>query len=111
MTGRERRDGAEAPPAAAVDAVVCGACGAENSASNAFCGVCGARVEAEIDSLIGKVIDDRFRIKRLLGSGGMGAMPHCDPPCPAHYNRIIRAVKNAWRGATAGPVRIRWTAD
>jgi len=55
--------------------ISCAACGAENAADNAFCGVCGARVEdAVVDTLRGKVIDDRFRIKRLLGSGGMGAI-------------------------------------
>ncbi len=53
----------------------CGACGAETPADNVFCGICGARLqEAPTDSLLGKVVAEKFRIVRLLGSGGMGAI-------------------------------------
>ncbi|MEZ4433026.1 MAG: serine/threonine-protein kinase [bacterium] len=53
----------------------CPACGAENPVDHAYCGTCGARVGSGMaDSLIGKVIADRFRVKRLLASGGMGSI-------------------------------------
>ncbi|MCA9541610.1 MAG: protein kinase, partial [Myxococcales bacterium] len=56
----------------------CSACGSQVPWANMFCGACGTRLppagqEAE-DALIGQVIDNRFRIVRLLGSGGMGAI-------------------------------------
>lgn len=54
----------------------CPACGAQNPLGHAFCGVCGARVgsTAHGDTLIGKVLAERFRIRRLLASGGMGSI-------------------------------------
>lgn len=57
----------------------CPVCGTAIPTNNAFCGACGARMPhtdsaAGHDQLIGRVIDGRFRIVSLLGSGGMGAV-------------------------------------
>ncbi|MGK0362757.1 MAG: serine/threonine protein kinase, partial [Bradymonadia bacterium] len=57
----------------------CPVCGTDVPPNNAFCGACGARMPksasgAGHDQLIGQVIDGRFRILNLLGSGGMGAV-------------------------------------
>ena len=56
----------------------CHVCGTGVPSDNAFCGSCGTRLPVtEIDTddgLIGRVIDSRFRVLRLLGAGGMGAV-------------------------------------
>lgn len=57
----------------------CPVCGTDVPVGNAFCGACGARMpmtasEAGHDKLIGRVVDGRFRVTSLLGSGGMGAV-------------------------------------
>ena len=54
----------------------CPTCGADQP-SGAFCQACGARLPEEargVEALIGRVIDGRFRVLRLLGTGAMGAV-------------------------------------
>ncbi len=58
---------------------LCPVCACDVPAGNAFCGACGARMPvsestATDDGLLGRVIDSRFRVLRLLGAGGMGAV-------------------------------------
>ena len=55
----------------------CLACGGELASTAVFCSTCGARQEEETggaEALIGQLIDGRFRVLRLLGTGGMGAV-------------------------------------
>ncbi len=57
----------------------CPVCASPLPRGNAFCGACGARLpatgtEPRADALIGRVLDSRFRILRLIGTGGMGAV-------------------------------------
>ncbi len=61
------------------DGRLCPVCASQVPTGNAFCGACGARMPAtdstaSEDGLLGRVIDSRFRILRLLGAGGMGAV-------------------------------------
>ncbi|MBU1432110.1 serine/threonine protein kinase [Myxococcota bacterium] len=57
----------------------CLGCGHVVPQSNPFCGHCGANLESHdsinaTDQLIGQVLGDRFRLLKMLGSGGMGAV-------------------------------------
>lgn len=57
----------------------CHVCAHRLPSDNAFCGACGARMPTsksarDVDALIGQVIDSRFRMLRLIGSGGMGSV-------------------------------------
>ena len=61
------------------DGRLCPVCASHAPLGNAFCGACGARMPAtdstaSEDGLLGRVIDSRFRVLRLLGAGGMGAV-------------------------------------
>ena len=61
------------------DGRLCPVCASHAPTGNAFCGACGARMPAtestaSEDGLLGRVIDSRFRVLRLLGAGGMGAV-------------------------------------
>jgi serine/threonine protein kinase len=61
---------------------ICSGCGAEATpaAKGDACPRCGHRlieVRAARDELIGKVIDDRWEVKVLLGRGGMGSVYSC----------------------------------
>ena len=56
---------------------LCGKCGALASDDVSACVACGGKVvamRAPEDVLIGRVLDDRFEIRSLLGVGGMGAV-------------------------------------
>ena len=65
-----------------LDVPPCATCGRRNPLDARFCGGCGgavgASVEAamplEADPLVGRVIADRYRIRRLIGRGGMGVV-------------------------------------
>lgn len=57
----------------------CPVCAGAVPVDNAFCGACGARMPVTdaaqgADALIGRVIDSRFRILRIIGTGGMGSV-------------------------------------
>jgi serine/threonine-protein kinase len=65
-----------------LDVPPCATCGRRNPVDARFCGGCGAAVGASIeqaipleaDPLVGRVIADRYRIRRLIGRGGMGVV-------------------------------------
>ncbi len=60
------------------ESISCRACANPVLTGNDFCGACGTRVSSAPglagDQLLGQVIDSRFRVVKLLGSGGMGAV-------------------------------------
>lgn len=67
--------------AATLDIAPCPACGRRNPTDAAFCGGCGHGLEGVgqpkeniADPLVGRIIADRYRIRALLGRGGMGVV-------------------------------------
>ncbi len=60
----------------------CTACGRRNPPDARFCGGCGAALDASLnvpaarraDPLVGRLVADRYRIRRLVGRGGMGVV-------------------------------------
>ncbi len=68
---------------------LCTRCGATPIGDSRVCPTCGARVveiRAPEDALIGKVIDERFEIRSVLGQGGMGTVYR------AHQRSVDREV-------------------
>ena len=62
---------------AAMPQLLCSGCGATSVTPEATCPACGARVvalRAPQDAMIGKVLDERFEVRSVLGTGGMGAV-------------------------------------
>ncbi|MCA9614332.1 MAG: protein kinase [Sandaracinus sp.] len=65
-----------------LDVPPCATCGRRNPLDARFCGGCGSPVGAsmeaqaahEADPLVGRVVADRYRLRRLLGRGGMGVV-------------------------------------
>ncbi len=63
------------------DIIICPYCGAENKGDSNFCIKCGYPLNADITPtmevsreifFVGKVIDDRYEVLKLVGKGGMG---------------------------------------
>jgi serine/threonine-protein kinase len=63
--------------------VRCPSCGTTFTGEVTFCGSCGTRLPpegrlseeaAEHDPLLGRIVDDRYRVLAKLGEGGMGAV-------------------------------------
>ena len=56
----------------------CPACNAQVDASQRFCPFCGAGLgtpdASPADPMIGQVLGGKFKVLRLLGEGGMGAV-------------------------------------
>ncbi len=54
----------------------CPRCHTENPGNPPFCGACGSPLPRELppDPLIGRVLQGKFKIVKLLGEGGMGAV-------------------------------------
>ena len=55
----------------------CSNCQGDIEAGQRFCKNCGSPApEEEVDPLIGRSIGGKYRIVKLLGEGGMGAVYH-----------------------------------
>ncbi len=63
------------------DIIICPYCGAENKGDSNFCIKCGYPLNADVTPTmavskevfsVGKVIDDRYQLLKLIGKGGMG---------------------------------------
>ncbi|MGC4066986.1 MAG: protein kinase [Polyangiaceae bacterium] len=58
------------------DMAQCPACGASNPSDSRFCGACGKPLvdDASPSRLVGRIIADRYRVKRVVAEGGMGVV-------------------------------------
>ncbi|MGF1468907.1 MAG: protein kinase [Sandaracinaceae bacterium] len=56
------------------EARACASCGQENRGGARYCLRCGAQLDlvSPEDPLLGRLLQDRYRILRLIGAGGMG---------------------------------------
>src|SRR5688572_31020652 len=52
----------------------CPSCACVLELDAAFCGQCGARVRSRRATLVGTIVDDRFRIDAKIAEGGFGSI-------------------------------------
>lgn len=83
----------------------CEACGHDNIDGARFCANCGVVLAAqhkdETDPMIGQMIGGRFRIKRVLGEGGMGIVYEAEQQMGSTVRKV--AVKTLHKQLSTDP--------
>src|SRR4051812_6660269 len=80
----------------------CPSCQAEAADGQKFCKGCGGGIpEAEVDPLLGKSIGGKYRIIKLLGEGGMGAVYHGEQQLGTNVRRV--AIKTLHKQLSTDP--------
>ncbi len=66
----------------------CPSCQTPADPSQRFCPGCGAALEAQVDPMIGQLLGGKYKVLRLIGEGGMGAVYEGEQPLGTTKRRV-----------------------